>query len=313
MSSRKVTSGNEARQLMVDAMASFLEESPKEVKGVANTTTLYYARKLLRTVKSIFIIDDYPETWDYSYTLTNIFKGGYVGICDTAVGNLALKCSYTGINVFDKPTKLVFANPVLGTFEKTIDEDCVMLYLNDDFKGIMDMITQYSVLLAMCESAISVNLMNSKLAYVFTADNKQKAETLKKMYDDISVGKPAVFVRGEDFDVKEPPVYVTKVKDTFVGNEIEELQHMIYKKFLLDIGINAINDHKRERQTITEVGVSVGQCFSSVYDWFINLSKGIEKANKMFDLNMKIRFNDFVIAGLNEDLNNGEFQQSNTI
>lgn len=309
----KIASGTEAQILMQDMINSYLEEAPKKVKGVTNQSTMYYVRKLYRLIKPIINFDNTPETWDISYLKKYVYRNGFLGVCDTELGVLPLTCGYSGINVFEKPTKLVYANPVLGSFEREIDKDCVMLYINDDFIGINDLVVRYATLLAMCDSAISVNLMNSKVANIFTARNKQQADTIKKMYDKISAGEPMVVVRDDDFDTKEPPLFTTRVKDTFVGNEIEELQRMIYKQFLLDIGVNAINEHKRERQTSTEVSSSIGECYSSVYDWFQNLSIGIEKVNKMFDLNISVSLNPLVIANIDVGVEDGKLEQSDSI
>lgn len=68
------------------------------------------------------------------YLLENIFINGMVCVCDTELGVLPLQCGVTGINVFNHPTECQIANPILGSFTKKIDEDCVLVKLQYDFR-----------------------------------------------------------------------------------------------------------------------------------------------------------------------------------
>lgn len=107
-----------------DLLRNFFAKRPKDVDGVANTSAMYYRNKLLKLMMQRFEFSGIPDTWELDYFLEHLFLDGVIGVTDTSAGILALKCGLTGIGIFDNPTKCVFANPVLGNFNRTIGEDC---------------------------------------------------------------------------------------------------------------------------------------------------------------------------------------------
>ena len=273
-----------------DLVREFFARKPSDVDGVLNTTTLYYRSYLLKKLFGRFTFSGIPEGWDEDYILEALFLNGYFTICDTEAGILPLKCGLTGINVFEKPTTVIVANPVLGNFERTIDVNCVVIQLQPNYEGVFNMINRYSTLLAMCDSSIAVNLMNTKAAHVFGATNKAQAETFKKMYDEISCGKPAVFMKD---GLNEENFFTMPVKQYFIANDVQLLKRKIVTEFLTEIGINNTNTDKRERLTDDEVNANNLEVSANIQCWIDNVGWGIDKANRMFGLNLKFIVRDF--------------------
>ena len=173
-----------------DLIREFFAAKPSEVDGVLNSSAMYYRYYLL---KKLFGRFDFkiPDSWDKDYMLDALFMEGYFIVTDTEAGIVPLRCGLTGINIYNHPTTAIVANPVLGNFERTIGVDCALVQLQANYQGVYPMINRYATMLAMCDSSIAVNLMNTKAAFVFGASNKAQAETFKKMYDEITCGKPA--------------------------------------------------------------------------------------------------------------------------
>lgn len=273
-----------------DLVREFFARKPSDVDGVMNTSTLYYRNYLLKKLFGRFTFSNIPDGWDEDYMLEVLFLNGFFTITDTEAGILPLKCGLTGINVFEKPTSVIVANPVLGNFERTIDVNCVVVQLQPNYEGVYNMINRYSTLLAMCDSSIAVNLMNTKAAHVFGATNKAQAETFKKMYDDISCGKPAVFMKD---GLNEENFFTMPVKQYFIASDVQILKRKIVTEFLTEIGINNTNDDKRERLTDDEVNANNLEVSANIQCWIDNVGWGIDKANKMFGLNLKFVVRDF--------------------
>ena len=208
------------------------------------------------------------------------------------MGVLPFKCGVTGIGIFEQPTKCQIANPVLGSFRRTIDVDCTLIKLQYNYQGIGWMLNRYSTLLAMCDSGIAVNLMNSKAAFIFKAASKAQAETIKKMYDNITCGQPAVFV-GENGALNPENVFNLPVKENFVADDIQILKRKIVNEFLTEIGINNTNLDKRERLTDDEVNANNDEVLANIQHWYDNISDGLQKANTMFNLNLGVQIRDF--------------------
>lgn len=275
-----------------DLVHQFFARKPKDVDGVANTSNLYYRDYLLKKILSRFEFGGLPSYWDMDYFLEVLFLEGKICITDTAAGILPLRCGTTGIGIFEQPTECIIANPVLGSFRRTIDVDCALIRLQYNYQGLGWMINRYSTLLAMCDSGIAVNLMNSKAAYVFKASSKAQAETIKKMYDEITCGNPAVFV-GENGALNSENVYNLPVKENFVADDIQLLKRKILNEFLTEIGINNANLDKRERLTDDEVNANNDEVYANIQHWYDNLSDGIDKANKLFNLGLSVKVREF--------------------
>ena len=275
-----------------DLLNNFFARKPKEVDGVANTSTLYYREWLLKKILSRFEFKNLPTFWDTDYFLEVLFLEGKVCITDSPLGILPFKCGVTGIGVFEQPTKCIVANPVIGNFERTIDDDCVLLRLQYNYQGCGWLINRYATLLAMCDSSVAVNLMNTKSAFIFKASSKTQAATIQKMYDEIAMGKPAVFV-GENGAINSENVYNIPVKQNFVADDIQLLKRKIINEFLTDIGINNTNLEKRERLTDDEVNANNDEVIANIQHWLDNLKEGVDKINRFYNLGISVELRKF--------------------
>lgn len=272
-----------------DLKRQFFAEKPKDVDGVANRSAIYYSEYLLKKVFAIFEFK-IPDTWSFDYMLRHLFLDGYFCITDTDAGILPLQCSFSGINVFNEPTEIIVANPVLGSFRRTIGSNGVLVKLQYNYQGIIPILNRYAALLSMCDSALAVNLMNSKVAFIGMAENKAQAETMKKMYDDISMGEPAVFVKGTAVGNGEN-FYFNRVKEQYICDLIQDTKRSLINEFLTEIGIDNANTDKRERLVTDEVNANDEEIRANVQHWYDNISDGFDKANAMFglDLSVKVR------------------------
>lgn len=283
-----------------DLINNFFARRPKDVDGVANTSSMYYRDWLLKKILSRFEFSGIPTYWDSDYFLEVLFLEGHVCITDTAAGVLPFKCGLTGIGIFEQPTKCIIANPVLGNFDRTIDVDCALLRLQYNYQGCGWMINRYATLLAMCDSSVAVNLMNTKAAYVFRASSKAQAATYQKMYDDITQGKPAVFV-GENGNINEENMFVMPAKQNFVADDVQLLKRKIINEFLTDIGINNTNLDKRERLTDDEVNANNDEVLANIQHWYDNIQDGINRINALYNLGLSVKIREFKKEGVEAD------------
>lgn len=273
-------------------------------KRLQNNTSgqLYYQELLLKKLFSRFEFE-LPEYWDISYFLTTLFIEGHLAITDTALGVLPLRCSYTGINVFNRPTDIIIANPVLGSLRRKIDDDSILLKIQYDYNGVMPIINRYAGLLAECDSSISVNLRNSKVSMIAKASNKAQAKTLEAIFDTIDKGKPAVIVSADA--VNQEDMWYMPVKNSFVANDIQELKRSIISEFLTEIGVNNnAQNSKKERLVVDEINSNDTETQLNIIHWKENIDEGFEAANKMFGLALKCELRDFTpAANTNAELN----------
>ena len=273
-----------------DLVRDFFARRPSDVDGVMNTSAYYYRLYLLKKLFGRFAFENIPEGWDHDYMMETLFLEGFFCVTDTDAGILPLKCGLSGINVFDKPTEAIIANVVLGNFRRLIDVDCVICQLQPNFEGVYPLINRYATLLAMCDSSIAVNLMNTKTTFIFGASSKAQSETFKKLYDQISCGEPATFMKD---GINEENFYVIPAKQNFIADDVALLKRKIINEFLTEIGINNSNLDKRERLTDNEVEANDQEVIANIQCWIDNINIGIAKINQMFGLNIRFTVRNF--------------------
>ncbi len=293
---------NKPKQKFVKAAREAFGIEPTKVQGVFNARTDYYSVQLQRTAMSIIDVEYNEETntWDKDYIREALLLKGYFTVTRDENGILLpLKCGATGVNVFNRATTVVVANPVIKSFERTIGDDCELVYLQQKqgsrFRSLMPIITLYAQKLANCDAAIDINLFNSRIPYIFQASNQQVADSFKAMYDEICEGNPAVFVDEEMGSLLQNAngsnVIVFKGKENFIADVVQNEKMQIMNEFLTSIGINTANTTKRERQVVDEVNANNVEIEANIKLWAENVSDCVDKVNKMFpDAGLRITF-----------------------
>ena len=291
---------------------------PSVVQGQFTAQTEFYTWKLINIVKGIFEIEC-DDSIDKDYVLDNLIIPGYFIVTDTKVGVVPLRASLTGYNVFNRPTKAVYANAVIGSGERTLGEDAVLISIHGSGfrRGIMPTIYNYAQKLASCDAAIDVNLINSKTAHVFGAKNKKEADSLKKMYDEISEGKPAVFMQENLANSSGTAFFKTDVKQNFIADMVQIEKRKIMEEFLTEIGINNANTDKRERLNADEVNSNNLELLADTQYWYNNIKDGCDKVHKMFpdfkfDIKMPYREIEYEKLYSNEIETSSEPEQKNS-
>lgn len=261
---------------------------PEEVEGLNNTSVMFYTQECIKKLFGVYEIENVPDGWDVDYMKERIFLDGLLCITDTAAGVLPLQTGVSGLNVFNHPTTCVIANPVLGSFERTIDKDCALVKLQFNYGNVWPIINRYAALLASCDSAIAVNLINTKATAIFGAETKAEAESYKKMYDQMTQGKPAVFI-GENIAKKlAERLLFNRVKESYIAADVEDLKQRLMDDFLSDIGINNANTDKRERLNTYEVVSNTQEVRSGAEHWLKNINDGFKRANELYSLDLRM-------------------------
>ena len=217
-------------------------------------------------------------------------------IFDSKVGIIPLECSTYGINVFGYPTNWRVSNVVLGGIEGKIGVDGELLYLNKrqgGFGNLRELISRYSVMLSECDGSIESALINSRTAHIFLAENEGTLKTWQKAYDEITTGKPGLFIQTSEFDGRNEHYLFNNVKQMYVGNDLYATKKSIMNDFLTEIGVNNVQYEKKERLISDEVNVNQIELASNIWQWRECINECLEKINNKFGLNISIEQNNF--------------------
>lgn len=277
---------------------------PNTVEGLNNTSYFYYYKKLYRMIYSIYEFT-IPDTWDKDYMIEHIFLKAPLCVTDTEYGVLPLECAYNGINVFGKPTRFQINNPVLRELiNGVIGVDGVMLHIgtfNNGYESLDDLITRYAVMLSEVDASMQTTLMNSRVAHVFSATSTTQLKALQKLYDKITRGEPAVFLRKTP-DESADHVLFNNVKNSFIGIELQDFKRGVINEFLSEIGINNSNTNKKERLITDEVNSNNSELSANIYKWFDNIKRCFDDANAMFGLNLSVKLNEKVLQSYEKEV-----------
>ena len=269
-------------------------EFTPEIVNVSNTKLVNFYRKyLLQKALAIYKIK-VPDTWDINYFRNALFQSGRVCIFRTAkYGVIPQACGLTGYDVFYRPNVAIVTNPCLpDVHQLRIGRDCTVIRLLPNYGGIMDIVNHYANLMALTVQTLGVNIQNSKLSYVFTADSDAQAKTLKLLYDKISKGEPAVVVSKKsavsvDGD-KAWDLFTQNVGANYIGNQLLEDLRKIEQMFDTEVGIPNANTTKKERMITDEVESNDIETQAKADLWMAEIQRGVAQANKMFSLDITI-------------------------
>lgn len=281
---------------------------PSTVHCNNTNLTWFFKRYLLDKTFSVFKWS-LPKTWNKDYFLYVLYCMGYITIVNTdKFGVIPQLSGLRGYNVFYAPTHAIITNPLIsGILEPEIDSQCVVIKLTHDYLGIGDLISYYADMMALTAESAGMNIVNSKLAYVFGAKNKAMAEAIKKLYDMVQAGNPMVvydskYDPGENKNLLE--FYSQNLKENFIAPDALLVLKKLENEFASKIGLSNVNSEKKERLTNEEVEANRDETYSIAEGWLDNLKTGCEKANSIFGLNMSVdwRFkhesSNFVDSGL---------------
>ena len=268
--------------------------SPSDVHVEGTGLNRYFERYLMQKAISVFEWK-LPENWAKNYFLYVLYSWGFISVVKTdKYGVIPQACSLRGYNVFYQPTHAVISNPLLsGILEPKIGEQCTLFKLQPDYGGIFDLVSYHANLMALTAQGIATNLLNTKLAYVFGAENKAQAESFKKMFDSIGSGEPAVFIDKKLFDEEGKPKWFTfsqNIKENYIVPDMLSDLRKIEEMFDTEIGIPNANTDKRERLITDEVNANNFEVKSKCELWLESLQEAAKETNAMFGTDISVDF-----------------------
>lgn len=255
----------------------------------------FYRKYLLEKAFSVYKWEGIPENWSLSYFLYCLYCWGYVAVVNTdKYGIIPQGCSVSGYTIYYEPNEVLIANPKFKTtYRLTIGENCEIIRLQNNWSGLLDLINFYADMMALNAESAATNLMNSKLAYVFTAKDKTTAESFKKLYDKIASGEPAVFQDKNLLDDNGNlnwQTFTQNLSQNYIAGSILEDMKKWEQKFLTDIGVPNANTDKKERLISDEVNSNNVEikCLADVM--LDTLKASCKRVNKMFGLNISVDY-----------------------
>ena len=237
-------------------------------------------------------------------------------------------CTLGGFGVYLTPTFACVANPALPQSEvgrywlsevynyqehRDIKGTAVLVKLQPDFRGILDVCTITAERLAFLHEALIMNVANSKLAYIIGAGDKGAAETFKAAIDSIQEGNLAV-AAGRNLwnkDTGEPlwQGFSNNLRANYIATDILENMRTELNDFNSFLGIPNTNYNKKAHMTEAEIAANDVETESLVDIMLETVKKGLDDVNRVYGLNITVskrypaEITDTVKPGVNENGN----------
>lgn len=275
---------------------------PSMMKYCDTATFAYWQRSLFQRAISTIDFQGLPDTWEASvrdFFYWCIFAYGYVGVFDTDEFGLSFQPgALYGFDFYFQPVEFIVANPKLNRRFK-IHEECELIKLCPDYRGIWDIITYYAMMLSALDAGINMSIVNNKFAYIMAAKNKGAAETLKKIFDKVNAGEPAVVFDANallpmDPQSKEDPVTFMQrdnLKQSYLTTDQLMDRQTILSAFDAEIGITTLPYNKKERLVTAEAESRGQDSTARLMVWKETLDSSLELVNKMFNINITAELN----------------------
>lgn len=271
------------------------QHSPSTVHTKNTELQRFFARYLLQKAMSVFKWD-LPETWDRDYFLYVLYGIGYIAVINTdKYGVIPQQCGLDGYNIFYQPKRALVTNPLLrGLRSLDIGTQCTLIKLQPDYGSVMDLVGFYADMMALTAETAGVNLVNSRLSYVFFGKNKNTAESQKKLFDRVASGEPATFVDTALYDVQSGnpswiPFQQNVGQNYIAGDALADLRKW-EMMFDTDVGIPNANTDKKERLISDEVNANNVEVTSKADLWLDQLQKSFAQTSKMFGVKLGVEW-----------------------
>ena len=268
--------------------------SPSGVQYANNAAFGFYCRYLWQKLVNVFTYD-LPEDWAADTVQAALFGNGCCAVVPTAkFGLVAAWATPGGYDIIMEPHFVVIANRLLPTLtgkQLVIGRDCAAIHIAPDWCGAVDLIATYATKLALAMQAIDVNLINSKIAYVFAARDQASAKSFKAMMDKINTGEPAVVVDKALFNDDGSPnwqLFTQNLKNTYLVSDLLCDLKKIEDEFDSKVGIPNANTDKRERLITDEVNANNAETAIIAAGWLDHIQTGLKQVKEMYGVDIKI-------------------------
>lgn len=279
---------------------------PSQVHPCNNLTYNYWMRTLFQKAQSVIEFKNLPDTWVGSvkdFLFWCLFCRGFVaGWKSAEFGPCFQPCGLNGQDFYYQPVEAIISNPSLKTpsdgLRLKIDEECVIIKLTPDYRGIWDVLDYYARELSSMKVTLDMSIENGKVPFVLGAKNKAMGQLLKKIFDKVQRGESLVVYDEvfKDEASKSPkaadgPFSVfdrEHLKQSYLVTENLQDMQTILNNFYNEIGIPTVPYQKMERMVNEEAASRKIASSSRLAVWIDSLTDGFDKFNAMVGTDIRV-------------------------
>lgn len=285
---------------------------PGQVQSQDTILVSYFRRYLLGRAISVFRWR-LPPGWDPDFVRYALYCIGFVAVVETdKFGVVPQVGTLSGRGLYYQPTEVLITNPLFDqSITAQIGRNCELIKLQPDYGGIMDLVNDYAEAMALTSETFSINTLNSRLSYVFGAENKNAAETFKKGMQELYDGSPMTVWDKKLWGQNGEPAWqllLQNVGQNYIAGELLENLRRLECKFNNEIGIPAnLATAKKERTISAEVEANDAETYTRADCWLETIRDGCKRVKRMFGVDISV---DWRVDPLNDQRGGGDDERN---
>lgn len=267
------------------------------------TYTNYFDR-LMNMAMNVFKWENLPDTCDARFLELQLFSQGFcLFFKDEIEGYLTLGGECGGeLDVYNIPIHRT-AHAPNGYMKSLTKKDSVIIWNNYLHQPNDLYIRDFAIRLYEIERAIDTNVRGSKTARIVQCSENDRLsyQNIMMEYDG---NVPIIFLKD---NIAVNNLNVEDISVPYLADKLEVLKHQIWNEALTFLGIENSNEDKKERLVADEVGSNYG-AVEVQRNVMLNMrERACDEINKMFGLNISVRYNSDVNTLVNNpNTNNRE-------
>lgn len=260
-----------------------------------------YIKYMLNKTIRMFEYENLPETIPHR-ELELIIQMCRFGIVTKKDGKLFI--FYGGLggqpNEYYQPTQAIVSNPYLKFSDVlNLDDyikpdskiDAVVMWNDSAHIGLYPMFRKNAELLTECDVTLKYALVNLRFMNVLTADDDNRKESIKKMFEDVEDGTGYGIIVSDTL-INEKDITSIEMgghKNNSPLKDIVETKQYVLGTWYNELGLNASFNMKREAISQAETGMNEDTLLPLIDDMLQTRKLAVEQINKKFGTNISVK------------------------
>ena len=269
--------------------------------NVEGVKAWWWYRELFNLAISAFDWQGLPSTINRDYLEWSLLTQGSAIWLKDNDGNL--RALYGGAyepDCYNFPRYAIVNNHALGALTGEFGVNAVWMRNNKLAEPITALIQEYASKLAKLDVNIQVNLQNAKSTKVFIAEDDPQAQQIRKLYDDVTAGMPAVIVNDGILSDPTRQIVFSSAVDYIVPQALKD-QRTIINEYLAKLGINSLSVEKAERLVVSEAEANKQELEISGEYWLATRREAADEVNRIFGTNISVKIKSVERAQIGDD------------
>ena len=255
----------------------------------------HFFRTLYNNASKLILIEGMDDDINKDFVMAQLLLTGRIAVFKNGDITTMLNCNVGGaVDKYYKPTEILIANPVLGSFNLKRDEEGFVIHLTP-----MDILMEYPQgapmfcasggiysLIAMCSNLLADNIssincaqINTRVHAIYTAEDSSAGKSAEIVLKNIYEGKPYSVVTSEMLSA----IHVNPISNANNSKSLIELLEVcqyIFALFWNSLGIDCNYNMKRERLITAEVDKNLQSLKIPIETILDTLNKDFDKCNE---------------------------------